>query len=67
MKKLLTITDVFNDELTGYVDKISSVSMIIDPEEDCKCTPLRECMICFYIKKYGLTDLTDELTNTYKN
>jgi hypothetical protein len=60
MKKKLTITGMFNDELTGYKDKISSVSMIIDDELDCKCTPFRECFIHRKIEGCVLTNVDEE-------
>lgn len=57
MKKLLTIKGIFNDEFTGYQDKESSVSFEVDPEEDCKCKPHKQCAICRLIEKHGLTEI----------
>lgn len=56
MKQLLTITAMFNDELTGYKDKMSSLTMEIDPN-DCECTAYRKCGTCKLIAQGVLTDI----------
>lgn len=60
MKKLLTITGIFNDVFTNYEDKESSISMIVDDKLDCKCTPFRKCFIHRNIEGYVLTDVDEE-------
>lgn len=60
MKKKLTIKGIFNDEFTGYKDKESSISMVVDPEEDCKCTYLKICWLCRNIEKFGLTEIDEK-------
>lgn len=74
MKKKLTITGVFNDVFTGYVDKEDSLTMIVDPEKDCTCAELeytRLCGICKMIatsnhiyltgcNQYGLQPVMDK-------
>jgi len=57
MKKKLTITGIFNDVFTNYEDKESSISMIVDDELDCKCTPYIQCFMHREIKGYVLTDI----------
>lgn len=61
MKKLLTIKEIFNDEFTGYVDKESSVSMTVDLETDCYCSPYSLCWIHRDPDKYILSDLNDDV------
>jgi hypothetical protein len=56
MKKILVITGIFNDVFTNYEDKESSVSIIVDPEVDCKCTEEKKCWLCKNIEKFGLKD-----------
>ncbi len=60
MKKLLTITGIFNDVFTNYKDKESSVSMIVDDEIDCKCTTGKNCWMHRDPSKYILTDIKDK-------
>lgn len=57
MKQLLTITGIFNDEFTGYINKESSISVIVDVEQDCECTIYSKCGICKLIETGILTDL----------
>lgn len=59
MKKLLTITGLFNDEFTNYETKESSVSMIVDDELDCQCTPIRKCFIHRETEGYVLSDIPE--------
>ena len=57
MKKKLTITTIFNDQLTTYQDKESSVYMTVDLEKDCDCSPYKTCWIHRDPEKYILTDI----------
>lgn len=59
MKKKLTITGIFNDFFTNYEDKESSITVIIDDELDCKCTPFKKCFIHKNTKGYVLSDISD--------
>lgn len=56
MKQRLTITTMFNDELTGYEDKMSSIFIDIDPD-DCECTAYKKCSVCKLITQGELTDI----------
>ena len=58
MKQRLTITAMFNDELTGYEDKMSSMFMDIDPD-DCECTAYKVCGTCKLIAQGVLTDIEE--------
>ncbi len=60
MKKRLTITAMFNDELTGYKDKMSSISMEID-SDDCSCIGYKKCITCKLIARGVLTDIEEKL------
>jgi hypothetical protein len=61
MKKLLTITGIFNDFFTNYEDKEDSVSMIVDDEEDCTCYKENgRCLIHLPPKGYVLTDIEED-------
>ena len=61
MKKKLTITGIFNDVFTNYEDKESSVSMIVDTEENCTCYKQNgRCLIHFPPNRYVLTDVDEE-------
>jgi len=53
MKRTLIIKDTFNDVFTDYKDKISTVTVVVDTEEDCECTTYRKCGVCKLIEKYG--------------
>ena len=57
MKKKLTIKGIFNDALTNYKDKESSVTMIVDLEKDCKCSPYSTCWIHKDPENHILTDI----------
>lgn len=57
MKQKLTITGMFNDALTNYEDKISSVSMIVDVEVDCECTTIKKCGLCKLVEKGTITEI----------
>ncbi len=58
MKKRLTITGVFNDYFTGYKNKESSVSMIVDDVEDCTCGVGRKrCLIHNSPPNYVLSNI----------
>lgn len=57
MKQKLTITDWFNDALTNYEDKISSISMEVDIEKDCECIGNWECALCKLVAQGELTDI----------
>jgi len=57
--KKLKIKGIFNDEFTGYVDKESSVTMIVDLEEDCYCSPYSTCWIHRDPEKYILSDIEE--------
>lgn len=59
MKKKLTITGIFNDFFTGYKDKESSVSMIVDDEKDCTCGDEESawCIIHDRPENYVLSDI----------
>lgn len=61
MKQLLTITGMFNDELTNYQDKISSVSMVVDVDKDCECTRHKACAICKLVRRGVLTEYIDQM------
>jgi len=57
MKQKLTITDYFNDVFTDYKDKIQSIEIIVDLENDCECTDYRKCGLCKLVENGVLTDL----------
>lgn len=57
MKQKLTITDYFNDSFTNYEDKIDTMTMIVDLEEDCECTPLKKCGLCKLVERGVLEDI----------
>ena len=57
MKKRLTITGMFNDAFTNYEDKMSNITMVVDPEEDCECTSYKVCVTCKLIAQGVLTDI----------
>lgn len=52
----LTIKGVFNDFLTNYKDKESSVSMIVDIVKDCTCGEKR-CLIHEMPSNYVLSHI----------
>lgn len=56
MKQKLTITAMFNDYFTNYEDKMSSISMEIDPD-DCECFGYKKCGVCKLIAQGVLTDI----------
>jgi len=60
MKKKLTITGIFNDALTNYENKESSISMIVDFDEDCQCRAGHVCFLHREIKGYVYTDVEEE-------
>lgn len=60
MKQLLTIKGMFNDELTGYKDKMCSMSMVVDIEKDCKCWKGDKCIICKLVEQGKLTDIKEK-------
>lgn len=58
MKKKMTITGIFNDFFTGYKDKESSVSFVVDTEKDCTCDEdEKRCLIHNPPSNYILTDI----------
>lgn len=57
MKKKLTIKGIFNDVFTNYKDKESSVTMVVDLEKDCDCSPYKTCWIHRDPEKYILSDI----------
>ena len=59
MKQKLTITGMFNDELTGYENKESSISMEIDPD-DCSCIGYKKCITCELIERGTLSDIVED-------
>ena len=57
MKKILTITGIFNDFFTNYKDKEDSLSFIVD-DEDCNCNNEdKKCFIHNLPKNYTLSDI----------
>jgi len=69
MKRKVVIKGIFNDYFTGYKDKESSVSMIVDMD-NCECHryhsalhslyPQSKCSICKLIDRYGAVDLEEK-------
>ena len=57
MKQTLKITETFNDVFTDYKDKIDTVTITVDVEEDCECTEYRKCGICKLVEKYGVKEI----------
>lgn len=60
MKQKLTITGMFNDVFTNYEDKISSISIIVDIEEECECFRGEKCSICKLVERGELTEIISE-------
>lgn len=59
-KKRLIITGIFNDVFTEYKDKESSVSMIVDDEEDCTCGSPKRCIIHDLYEGHVLIDIVEK-------
>jgi len=51
MKKTIETTQTFNDYFTNYVDKIETITIVVDTD-NCKCNELEKCSQCKLIERY---------------